>query len=557
MAKQTINIGASANDGSGDPIRNAFDKTNDNFNELYFALGGNSVTTLFDVNGNFDFPNKPHKIAFYYATEAALFAISASTYKGSLGYAQDTGYLYYSDSSAWIKLAKFSELGSGGGGASANTFGTIAVSGQTSVVADGTTDTLTLIAGSNITLTTDATNDSITIAAAGGGGASAINDLSDVTISSPSNGQVLKWDSTSSAWVNGTDATAGAGTFISLTDTPSSFGSAGQILRINTAGDGIEFATVSAGYSDGDVDTHLNTSTATAGQVLSWTGTDYDWITGGAGGGSSTFAGTTDAIEADINVADIAVQAAATYVVTANGTSAFRFNNFGNSDNPILQLKAGDTIAFDLRGLTGHPFNIETKGGLQVADLIHVADDGTTTTGFSAEGQEDGVLYWKIPSGIGGDDTYKYRCSNHSGMTGRIDIEPDDGKAIRKSTTIQTSSLADGASENIDVTAWWGVGTAYALFTVDVDKACWVRIYCDSASRTADSGRTQGSDPAEGSGVVAEFIATGATTFKVTPAIIGWVDPSEGGTIPITVKNNSGSTGVVTVTTTTLSLEDF
>ena len=37
MAKQTINIGSSANDGTGDPLRTAFDKINDNFNELYGA----------------------------------------------------------------------------------------------------------------------------------------------------------------------------------------------------------------------------------------------------------------------------------------------------------------------------------------------------------------------------------------------------------------------------------------------------------------------------------------------------------------------------------------
>ena len=35
MAKQTINIGAVPNDGTGDPLRDAFDKCNDNFNELY------------------------------------------------------------------------------------------------------------------------------------------------------------------------------------------------------------------------------------------------------------------------------------------------------------------------------------------------------------------------------------------------------------------------------------------------------------------------------------------------------------------------------------------
>jgi hypothetical protein len=51
-----------------------------------------------------------------------------------------------------------------------NTFGTIAVSGQSDVVADAANDTLTLAAGSNITITTDATTDTITIAASGGGG---------------------------------------------------------------------------------------------------------------------------------------------------------------------------------------------------------------------------------------------------------------------------------------------------------------------------------------------------------------------------------------------------
>ena len=35
MAQQTINIGTAANDGTGDPLRTALDKCNDNFTELY------------------------------------------------------------------------------------------------------------------------------------------------------------------------------------------------------------------------------------------------------------------------------------------------------------------------------------------------------------------------------------------------------------------------------------------------------------------------------------------------------------------------------------------
>jgi len=58
----------------------------------------------------------------------------------------------------------FSSISAGG-----NAFGTITVSGQSDVVADSNSDTLTLIAGSNITLTTNATNDSVTIASSGSG----------------------------------------------------------------------------------------------------------------------------------------------------------------------------------------------------------------------------------------------------------------------------------------------------------------------------------------------------------------------------------------------------
>lgn len=39
MAKQVINIGATANDGTGDTLRVAFGKMNSNFNELYVYVG--------------------------------------------------------------------------------------------------------------------------------------------------------------------------------------------------------------------------------------------------------------------------------------------------------------------------------------------------------------------------------------------------------------------------------------------------------------------------------------------------------------------------------------
>ena len=51
MAKQTVGLGTTANDGTGDPLRTAFDKINDNFDELYLnstITAGNNIT----ITGN-------------------------------------------------------------------------------------------------------------------------------------------------------------------------------------------------------------------------------------------------------------------------------------------------------------------------------------------------------------------------------------------------------------------------------------------------------------------------------------------------------------------------
>ena len=61
------------------------------------------------------------------------------------------------------------EIG-GSSGTVTEAFKTIAVSGQNNVVADSATDTLTLVAGSNMTITTNQSGDTITFASSGSGG---------------------------------------------------------------------------------------------------------------------------------------------------------------------------------------------------------------------------------------------------------------------------------------------------------------------------------------------------------------------------------------------------
>ena len=51
MAIQNINIGSAANDGTGDPLRTAYDKINDNFVELYGVTGAGSGNNI-AISGN-------------------------------------------------------------------------------------------------------------------------------------------------------------------------------------------------------------------------------------------------------------------------------------------------------------------------------------------------------------------------------------------------------------------------------------------------------------------------------------------------------------------------
>jgi len=76
-----------------------------------------------------------------------------------------------------------------------------------------------------------------------------------------------------------------AQTFASLTGTPTTVAGYG----ITDAFDGAYGSLTGAPtmYANSDVDTHLNTSSATANQVLSWDGSDYVWAADATGGASS------------------------------------------------------------------------------------------------------------------------------------------------------------------------------------------------------------------------------------------------------------------------------
>jgi hypothetical protein len=88
---------------------------------------------------------------------------------GTLSFTDQSGGL---DSAAVVALvdSAYVQLRQSATGGTDPIFKTISVSGQSDIVADTTTDTLTVAAGSGISITTDAGTDTLTIAATGGGG---------------------------------------------------------------------------------------------------------------------------------------------------------------------------------------------------------------------------------------------------------------------------------------------------------------------------------------------------------------------------------------------------
>lgn len=169
--------------------------------------------------------------------------------------------------------------------------------------------------------------------------AESIGDLSDVDTTStpPTAGQVLKWDAPDSKWkpangsgggialtdlsvttavASGTPSlaynnTTGVFTYTppdltgyltSYTETDPVVGAVTGIVKADGAGNisaavaGTDYSTfdgdynsltnlptIPTAYTNADVDTHLNTSTATANQILSWDGADYAWIAQSSG----------------------------------------------------------------------------------------------------------------------------------------------------------------------------------------------------------------------------------------------------------------------------------
>ena len=511
MSKQIINIGASANDGTGDPLRNSFDKVNDNFNELYLALGNaNNPIDLFDSNGALDLLGKPHKVSFLYNTKALVDAVNATTYRGTISYAVDTASMYYAHGGSWRKLLSDNSAGDIG----------------------GYEDPLeSFVYKVNV-----------------------VNDETDGhVLSTSANGQYQ--------WV-----AAGAG----------------------------------GSFANNDIDLHLNTASATTDQVLSWDGSDYDWIAPAAApnsfsrvtvGGSNVDAnasGGSFTLVAGTNVTIAANTSADTITISSSGGGGGSGTDLNGLAAAVIAVTA-DSIAFIDADDSG------TSKKETVADFVSaIAGTGITASG----GQLSVVEYNNAAvdthlntSGAGSNEVLSWNGSDYawvaqSGGGSAITVQDEGGALSTAATTLNfvgagvtasgtgasktitiagggslpsrtspsqaTSSIADGAVANLDITGFKG----YALYTITTSAAAWVTLYTDGAARTADSARTESTDPAPDAGVIAEVITTGAQTVRLSPGAIGYnLESTPTTNIPVTVRNKSGGNAVITVAIEILQLE--
>ena len=118
-----------------------------------------------------------------------------------------------------------------------------------------------------------------------------------------------------------------------------------------------------------------------------------------------------------------------------------------------------------------------------------------------------------------------------------------------------TGSIGAGTTTDITITG----AKAYSLFKVVTSHAAWVRLYTDTTSRTNDASRAHTTDPTPGSGVLAEVYTTtsGISTFKMTPAVVGWNDDATSSTnIYAKVTNNESTSQDITVSLTILRMEN-
>ena len=170
--------------------------------------------------------------------------------------------------------------------------------------------------------------------------------------------------------------------------------------------------------------TDVNVSGIADGHVLAWSSAQGRFNVGAPAGGSLAIDDLTDVAVSSPQKGhtlvytgsgwEMATTPISQFVVTANGSSAYRFSGAGfpstSGDNPDLHIKKGQTYYF--RNTSGgHPFEIRSSAGGSAYN--------TGVTDNNASGSS-GVVIFHVP--MDAPATLYYQCSSHAAMLGTINI---------------------------------------------------------------------------------------------------------------------------------------
>ena len=134
-------------------------------------------------------------------------------------------------------------------------------------------------------------------------------------------------------------------------------------------------------------------------------------------------------------------------------------------------------------------------------------------------------------------------------------ISSSGGSTVPSIGTVNATSTSIVDNDRGDLTIVGHEG--YVLYKIESSHEAWVRLYVDAASRTADANRSEGNDPAPGSGVVAECRTSGANeSVLVTPGVMGFNNdsPTRTQNIYVSINNRSGAPATIQVTLTVLKI---
>ena len=109
------------------------------------------------------------------------------------------------------------------------------------------------------------------------------------------------------------------------------------------------WAAVPAGYSDSDVDSHLNRSSASSGQYLQWNGSDYAWATVSSGNPFNQSLNTSDSP----TFSALTVSNTCTANIFNATSDATLKTNIAPIENPLDILEKITGVSFDWKNSGG------------------------------------------------------------------------------------------------------------------------------------------------------------------------------------------------------------